>query len=463
MTPNEQSNPPPADAIIFKLPAYYRPLLIVGVIVLVGFVALGLALPWVPGPGPSSSLSFLLAAVCLLFFGSLAFYTFRAFQRSRDQVAVNDDGIWYLPHKGRSTFIRWNQVATVKAHEFTGWLVIADIAGRKIRLEYRLKNFDRLREIVLRHTDSKRRRTPPPAVFRPLYLKMGFMAFVAIGFFCAAYFSAKQGALVPALGFIAFGVLGVFAFEREPRLLRISNQSITIEYPGWRRIIPYDAITNIDFDNIREYYFLLAIERRGAKPLSLTMYRGGSVALYDALRAAWLKARKDGVRSEAPEQIEETSGPLPTVFHSDSRLIVILGMVILLAVALNLFAWRLLLPKIGHRADLIMLGPLLGGLGLIFLMTRIPRSLMLSPDSLTVGYLGWQRIVPYETITNVEMTKRVGNSGKVVELVTVECRNGRTLKFGSLKEGVPTFHQTLRAAWSRSTGTPLATEAGKAS
>ncbi len=459
MTSNEQSNPPPADAKIFKLPPSYRWGLLLAAIFFSGAVALGLALPWLPGNG---AFSFVLSAVCLLFFGSLAFYAFRAFQRSRDRVAVNDDGIWYLPNTaGSPTFIRWNEVTTVRARELLQRLEVIDITGRKIRLEFQLENFDRLREIVLSHTEDRRRQTPSLSVFHSGYRTIAIPVFgmlFFLGFACLSMWQGSQGAALLLAGIV---ILNAYLLARQPLRVRISSQSIIVEYPGWRRAVPFDSIKDVAIANAQNGTPVVTIERQQGKPLIFRIFREGSVALYDAVRGAWLRAQGGSVPSEASEQPGHTSLPdsaLPTVFHVTRRALLVLVLITLLDVAGVLY-WHSHLS--GGRGNPMAVFLLCFALWTIYAMTRIPRSLMLSPDSLTVGYLGWRRIVPFETITNVEMSKRVVNTGKSVDLVTVERRNGRALKFGSLKEGVPTFHQALRAAWSRSIGTPLATDSAK--
>ena len=52
---------------------------------------------------------------CVPLFGSFAALCLRSFKRLRDQVAVNSDGIWYLPRKGEPTFIVWHEVGSVSA------------------------------------------------------------------------------------------------------------------------------------------------------------------------------------------------------------------------------------------------------------------------------------------------------------------------------------------------------------
>ncbi len=302
MTSNEQSNPPPADAKSFKLPSSYRWTLIFCVIVACGFAALGLALPWLPGRGASSFLPFLLAAACLFVFGSLAFYACRDLQRSRDQVAVNDDGIWYLPHAGSPTFIRWSEVATVSVGGRTNlsqWLEVIDIRGRKIGLGFQLVDFRQLLFFVLDHTDDKRHPTPPPAVFHAVRGERVFLLATTLLFcLCCVYFVTRRADAMLDLEFGGMAALSLYGFAREPRLLRISDQSLTIERLGWKRVIAYDAIRDIGFVKTSKGSLIVGIARWNGWPVKLLAFRKRQVALYDALRAAWLNARgeQDGAK-----------------------------------------------------------------------------------------------------------------------------------------------------------------------
>lgn len=64
---------------------------------------------------------------CVALFGSFAALCLRSFRRLHDKVAVNSDGIWYVPRKGEPTFIAWREVGSVSARDTQQRLVLLDM------------------------------------------------------------------------------------------------------------------------------------------------------------------------------------------------------------------------------------------------------------------------------------------------------------------------------------------------
>jgi hypothetical protein len=100
-----------------------------------GFVAFALA--WRLTDPVQASLAVVLP--CVVLFGSLGTFCLQSFGRLRDSIAVDSEGIWYLPRKGESTFIAWGEVASVSAQDTQQRLVLRDATGgRRIRLAARV-------------------------------------------------------------------------------------------------------------------------------------------------------------------------------------------------------------------------------------------------------------------------------------------------------------------------------------
>ena len=80
----------------------FRVILIIGVLAFLGFTGLGIALFFTHERIDPIILMFSIA-VC----GFFGVVTLQALRRSRDQVAVDDNGMWYLPRVVAPTFIGW--------------------------------------------------------------------------------------------------------------------------------------------------------------------------------------------------------------------------------------------------------------------------------------------------------------------------------------------------------------------
>jgi hypothetical protein len=256
-----------------------------------GFMAFTLALPLIDPIHASLAI----VLVCVPVFGLFATLGLRSFGRLRDSVAVNSEGIWYLPLKGESTFIAWRDVANVRADDTGQRLVLVDgTGGRSIRLEYQLEDFGRLREFVLRHTaESARRCAPGVNIFHRTRINKVILLGFAVPCLFLARLSFHQGQPRASLFFIGLAGLIVASLTQDPTRAVITRDAVVIKYPGWKRTIPFDVISGIVLADVCDrgnVWAAVIIERWQGRPLKLFRFREGSLALHDALYSAWRSA-----------------------------------------------------------------------------------------------------------------------------------------------------------------------------
>jgi len=129
---------PPLDASIFKFPAALAGMMLGGsIFFLLGAVSAIILQLVRPGRD-----SLVVAIGGVVFFGSFATLGLRSYGRLRDRVAVNSQGIWYLPFKGTATYIPWSNVEHVDARDTAQRLVLTGVGtGKNIKLEYQLEDF----------------------------------------------------------------------------------------------------------------------------------------------------------------------------------------------------------------------------------------------------------------------------------------------------------------------------------
>jgi hypothetical protein len=99
-----------------------------------------------------------------------------------------------------------------------------------------------------------------------------------------------QGQPGLSLFFIGFAGLSLGAITPDPVSVEIMREAVVVEYPGWKRAIPFDAISSIalkDVHNRSNVWAAVVLERRQGKPIRLFRFREGSVALHDTLQSAW--------------------------------------------------------------------------------------------------------------------------------------------------------------------------------
>jgi hypothetical protein len=273
--------PVPADALVFKFPRGLAWFMFGVACISFGFMIFVLAMQTLKPSHGSLVIALLGVAMCGLF----ATLTLRSFSRLRDSVAVSSEGIWYLPRKGEPTFIAWFDVASVKANDTLQRLVLTDARShRSIRLEYQLTNFGKLRDFVLGHTAAQTRLDAnAPSIFHRSWINKGLLLFYAALFIFFAYLSHVHF-------LIGIACLLLVAITQDPLCLVITSEAAVIKYPGWGQTIPLCSISGIeliDVNNSGNVWAAVVIKRKDKKPIKLYRFREGSLALHDALQAAW--------------------------------------------------------------------------------------------------------------------------------------------------------------------------------
>jgi hypothetical protein len=237
--------------------------------------------------------------VCVAVVAPLAVFSFRSFRRFRDSFAVNAEGVWHLRRNGSPTFLAWRDVATVRASDTAQRLVLSDVYGAcVIRVEYQLDKFDQFRKFVLEHTSASSQGcgSSVPDVFHRVWIGKGICMLLLVGVGIALSLSVRRGdrdAILPG-GIGALIFLGVVILD--PSRVRIEPHAVIVEYPGWKRSIPYNAITGIELTTVQgrgNAWALVIIRRKKGRPLRLVGFREGSIVLREALDRAWRAAGGD--------------------------------------------------------------------------------------------------------------------------------------------------------------------------
>lgn len=237
----------------------------------------------------------ILGIVLLVIFGSISVLSFRSSLRLFDHVAVNSNGIWYVPRNGHSIFLAWQDIGTVVADDVQQRLLIGDAAGRTtIHVEYQLEDFQRLRGFVLSHTQARTRADKPPiTTFHRTWINKLVFLFFSAPFLFLAWTVAGQGHWGASAIFVAVAGMLLLSIMQDPLRVGVESDAIVITYPGWKREIPFSQVTDISLtdENLRGNVFAaVAIRRFQGKPIKLYRFREGSLALYEALHAAWRTA-----------------------------------------------------------------------------------------------------------------------------------------------------------------------------
>jgi hypothetical protein len=280
----------PHDAKLYRFPRSLKNMMIVAFIFFIIMLVSGLALPIID---PKNSN---VPTVTLVFsvFTAFAYFTWRILKIMYDIIAVNPSGISCLAKYNESVAMNWGEITSIKAHDVLQHLVLSDATGTKsIKLEYQLMDFEELRELVQKRTFHLNNSASQQKVFTRVYYITIIFVFGAVFFaYCAVEgFRSNQNNAGYIL--LVFSILqaGIALFDT--RKVVVEEQAIRICYVFWTKIVPYSKITDIFMKNINDGKNEVAtviIKRSGSKDIKLSLFRGGSLALYNSIRTAWTKA-----------------------------------------------------------------------------------------------------------------------------------------------------------------------------
>jgi hypothetical protein len=229
------------------------------------------------------------------------------FSRLRYRVAVSDDGIRYVPHGGAPIFLQWSEVASLELREagLRAQLMISDATRvRKMILDYRLNKFADLLLVVVDRSTNCDPRPLLPKTFHTSYLDQ--IIVVIVFFVCIAlaiHFANLNKIYAAAFGLFALLPVGILATL--PHSLIVYTNSIALGYLGWRREIAIASVTGMRFGvqrgNRGSLWTVVWVDTTEPKPLKLTGFTEGSLAVYYALRDAWQPIKDSGAATFTTE------------------------------------------------------------------------------------------------------------------------------------------------------------------
>jgi hypothetical protein len=90
------------------------------------------------------------------------------------------------------------------------------------------------------------------------------------------------------------GIASLIGFIHDPTTLRITPDAIIVGYVGWRRTVPFNKVKEIALTNVTNrgnVWPVVTISPIKGRKIKLFRFKEGSVALNDALQAAWKTSR----------------------------------------------------------------------------------------------------------------------------------------------------------------------------
>lgn len=253
---------------------------------------LGLALPFFQDKDNNPGDYIVVPIMSTSIFGTLAILTWLVSrQLARRNVALDDDGIWYI-HLGKEQgLVPWKRISRVKERHVWQCLDLYDDNRKKlIRLEYQLAGFEALRDILYDNFSLEGPEIQGTAFFKgPWY--HAFNVLGAIGLIILFLFYGMEQN--PILGYGAAILIVTFVIPQYLMAtvgVKIRDDSIEILYPLWKRDLRFSEIEDIQ---LRDRYYknmripeIWIFSRIPRKPIRLPKLGVDSAILYKVLRKA---------------------------------------------------------------------------------------------------------------------------------------------------------------------------------
>jgi hypothetical protein len=293
-----QIKQPPADALFFGFNASLRILMLGAFVICIGFIACAVLMQ-LTQPARGSLLAVVLAfLVC----GTGAFLCLRIVRYSRDRIAVNSEGVWYLARNGPSSFMTWSNIAAVRADDTMQRLILTDTSGTiVIRAEYQLENFATLREFVLSHMpNAAGQASLSTRVFHRTWINKIILTLLGLPFLAISVRCYREGVSDGFYITLAIGMYALLLISFDPVGLIVENGGLVIRYPLWKRSIPFESIAGIALQDVNSrgnVWAAVVLERKRKRSIKLFRYREGSIVLNDVLQSAWRTSQASRIRA----------------------------------------------------------------------------------------------------------------------------------------------------------------------
>jgi hypothetical protein len=236
----------------FELATSSRWLLLASPWVLLAFAILSAATPFFPDKGKPQNEAFLLgfSIVCGTLFGISAWFFFGIVRRLPETaMTVDSEGIWPTISTRETALVRWADVVRLRQREVMQRLELLDRSGTVVaRLEYQLRDFARLRAIVLERSRLDQTHsvlgTHKKSKWHHVFAIGAMLSFALLGW----YIGDEQ----PLIGYGGMTlVVGMIAWEywTTPFRLRVTPHQLEIDRLWRRQIVPREHVTSIEIDD----------------------------------------------------------------------------------------------------------------------------------------------------------------------------------------------------------------------
>jgi len=219
--------------------------------------------------------------------------------RHRDQeVRTDDSGITWYPRRDRGLTMSWSEVQDFRERVLRRRLELLDGSHRNLPLSYDLEDFEDLLKIVHRKTPQLRERHVLMRTFRR-HPSTQWVYLVSMLFFIAlATAAVVQRELLGVVGGLGVSIASLVAYGRTVLTIEVVPAGLVLAAPFRKRQVAWPDIAGVELLSawggggvLKGAVPTVRIQPRAGKPIDVGAIVEGTIPLFDAVDAAWRRAR----------------------------------------------------------------------------------------------------------------------------------------------------------------------------
>jgi hypothetical protein len=238
----------------FDLERFMRWLFMAAPWIFIAFALLGLSLPFLPDDGKPRNATFEMyfSLVMVIFFGALAWVSLRVVRELPNApVSVDGHGIWRTVHLRETSLIHWSAITRVRERPYLQRLELFNGSGDLLlKLEYQLRDFPRLRTLVLERSALAPVRSPLGQAFAKGHAYHIFNATALVGFVALSIYLWPTNPVLGSvlrLSVVGFGTWEYFTTACKVELL---SAGMVVSWPLRRLTLSRADITSIEMSDL---------------------------------------------------------------------------------------------------------------------------------------------------------------------------------------------------------------------
>ncbi|MBT1452504.1 hypothetical protein KJ365_16600 [Glaciecola sp. XM2] len=235
----------------YKLRKSYVTTLKLCLVVFIGFLLLGLSLPFIPDSGDSFRETIVTTVFCTIVFGFFSIVTWRTLKAYLiADLSADSLGLWPSHKTRKEGLVKWKDIASFKERSLWQCLDLFDAEGNKVlQVNYKLDGFNQLRERLTKHliegyqscNNKLQNEFSKSYWYHALHI-LGIVLFAWLGTVLGG-----NGNILLGYGIMSFLVFAViYEYLKTPFKVTINESRVVISYPYKKHQLPLRTITSVD-------------------------------------------------------------------------------------------------------------------------------------------------------------------------------------------------------------------------